>query len=676
MRIIKTILSISLICSISILFLSCAKQGPMRSVKSQKKTTIKNSTNLTGSSAYEQLQVLHNSREYEKYLQESSGFITAYPNSGYLDRVYNQRGLLLLGMKRYQEASEELKKASDFGPSSSVYVSSNYYYALSEYKNNNPDSSINAIKEIEENKTQDNDLYVKSQILKSNIQMEKGDRKAALKSLADLYRETNDLELKSKIKLNSLSIIDKMDLSELKSVEGEYTDTGLADAIIFKLGEKYFESDSAGAARERFNDLLSTFPESEYRSQAENYLARLEGLDKADPFTIGVVLPLTGKNSAYGLKTLSGIQLGVGVFGPQRTKSIIKLSVMDSQSDPGVAKMAVDKLLNEDKVSAIIGPLGGDETEVVSKQCTLAGVPNITLSNKDNIEGLGKYVFRMSMTNKSQISRLVDYAMNDIGIKRFGILYPNDNYGQELSKYFWEEVLRRGGEIRAVEYYEPGKSDFRDEVMKLFDIYYVGARLPEYKEIEKAIEEEEAQLIAEGKKPSKRKKEVSLPPIIDFEGLFIPDDARVGSQIAPYLPYYDVKDVTLLGTNTWNSQRLVARGGEHIDGAIFVDGFYSNPSFKEGNSFYHEFKTAFNSSPGILEAQGYDAGRLIAKAIDELTDGGKKKEQVNRESVRKELLSIGSFTGATGKISFDKNGEVQKELFVLGVDKGKIILKE
>ena len=649
----------------------CAQQKPM--VSKAKKTSTQS---YAGKSEYSDLQLAYDAKEYDKYILESSKFLTKYPNSGYNAELCNKRGMLLLGMKKYEDASTELLKVIETYSSSEYYYSSLYYYAISQYKIGKPDKALDALKEMKKDASIDQDTYIKSRMLKANIFSEQGDRKKALDDLEEAYKESADLDSRSKIKVYAVSIIDKMDISELRSVESKYSNTDWADCILFKLGEKYFDEESTGAARDSFNTLVSSYPESEYKSQAEGYLGRLEGRDKADPFTIGVILPLSGRNAAYGMKTLSGIQLAVGVFGIQKVKSPIKLSVMDSQSDPEVAKMAVDKLLSEDKVSAIIGPLSGDEAESVAKQCSLAGVPNITLSQKENIEGLGKYVFRMSMTNRGQVKRLVDYSMDDLGLKTFGILYPNDSYGQELSTYFWEEVLKRGGEITAIEYYEPGRADFRNEVQKLLGLYYVGARLPELKELQEQAAEKEKKEQEEGIKKSAKKDEVKLPPIISFEGLFIPDDARVAAQIANYLPYYDARGVVFLGTNTWNSKRLISRGGESVEGAVFVDGFYSNPSFEEGKNFYDDFKASFNSSPGILEAQGYDAGRLVTKAVESLTDGGKKKDSINRESLRKEISSVGSFVGATGKISFNEKGEVEKELFVLSVDKGKIILKK
>ena len=389
---------------------------------------------------------------------------------------------------------------------------------------------------------------------------------------------------------------------------------------------------------------------------------------------VGVLLPLTGKNAVYGSKTLLGIQLALGIFGNHKLNLPVRLAIMDTQSNPEVARLAVEKLVSEDKVISIIGPLGGDEAETVAKQCTLSGIPNIALSQKEDLDGLGKYVFRMSVTNRDQIKQLVHYAMNDKGFKRFGMLYPNDNYGQELSRYFWEEVLKEGGQITALEYYEPGQFDFRNEVKKLLGLYYIGARSTELKELQEAKDKEKELMSTENKK--KKDEEITLPPVKSFDAIFIPDDAKIAAQIAPYLPYYDAKGVVLLGTNTWNSYQLAARGGEHVEGAIFVDGFYSDLNASETKNFYKDFKEAYNSTPGILEAQGYDAGKLIFRVVDSITNGGKAKDDVDRETFKQHIYSVGPFVGTTGKISFDEAGKIQKKLFILGIEKGKIILKK
>ena len=367
-----------------------------------------------------------------------------------------------------------------------------------------------------------------------------------------------------------------------------------------------------------------------------------------------------------------GIQLAAGVFGDNKNvKPPIKLAVMDSQSDPEVARMAVEKLMQEDHVLAIVGPLGNDEAGTTATQCSMSGISNISLSQRDDLDGLGQFVFRMAMSNRNQIRRLVDYAMDKLSMTRFGIIYPEDRYGQELTKYFWDEVLRKGGTITAVESYQTGQTDFREQVKKLLGVYYVGARLKEYSEL-KSQREAEA---GDDPKMLAKIKDLTLPPVNAFDAVFIPDDARIAAQIAPYLPYYDAKNIVLMGPNTWNSPQLITRGQDNVNGAVFIDGFTSLTAIPESRSFVKNFKDTFNANPGVLEAQAYDAMNIIVSAMNKAFSGN-TPTSINRDIFKNYITNIGSFTGATGKMKIEVNGDIDKQLFVLGVEKGKIILKD
>ncbi|MFH1223508.1 MAG: penicillin-binding protein activator [Pseudomonadota bacterium] len=523
----------------------------------------------------------------------------------------------------------------------------NYLHAaIEQYKQGDKDQALETLDKME---TKTPAAYW----LEGNIFADLGKRKESVDSFVKAMQGLTDEALKSKVSISILSQIDKMSIDDLEDIEGRYSEQGWSSYILFELGEKYSQQGNNRKAISRFNELISSYPQNEYKTLAEGYLNRLNNLEKVEPYNVGVILPLSGKNSAFGMKSLMGIQLATGVFGTNDPKVPIKLSVMDSQSNPEVARTAVDRLIEEDHVAAIIGPLSGDTAEVVAKQCNAAGIPNITLSQKEDMDGMGKYVFRVAMTNKDQARRLVSYAMDKLSIRRFAILYPDDNYGQELSKNFWDEVLKRGGEVSAVEYYDTKQADFSAQVKKLLGVYYVNARLKEYNDIK---EQKEADAENNNSK-KKRAIEVTLPPVQTFDALFIADEAKVAAQIAPYLPFYDAKGILLMGPNTWNSPQLVSRGGEHVEGAIFVDSFTPNPPTEYEKDFVGKFKTTFNSVPGVLEFQAYNAGKVIADTL--------KTTSSDRNAIRDEISRQG----------FSAEGNFNKELFVFEVNKGKIILK-
>ena len=556
--------------------------------------------------------------------------------------------------------SEKITPAATTTDSKEVSL---FQQAMEQYKQQKYDDAMSTIKKMDLDKT-DPQFKLKVIWFLGHIQFETGERQKAIETFVNVQKLSSDEVVKSKASMSILSSIDKMTIDELKDLQNKYDEW--KPFVVFKLGEKYMQQGQTDAAKDKFREFLRDYPQHEYVVQAQNYISRMGSLEKVDANTIGVILPLSGKNAPFGQKSLMGIQLAAGIFGENKNIGTtgIRLAVMDSQDDPEVARLAVDRLIEEDHVIAIIGPLGGDTAEVVARQCALAGMPNMTLSQKEDLEGLGKYVFRIAMTNRNQIKRLVSYAMDELSMTRFAIMYPTDNYGQELTKYFWDEVLSKGGEITSIQPYKVKQDDFRDDVRKLLGSYYTWVRKTEYNDIKKKIEEDAVASTFKKKKD----KEVSLPPILSFDAIFIPDDARTAAQIAPYLPYYDARDIVLLGPNTWNSPQLVSRGGENVEGALFIDGFSSSPKFEEGKTFIKNFKSTFNSAPGVLEAQAYDGANVLIKAI--------KRGSQTRDSLKSYISESGTFTGATGKISFTHDGETEKELFVLGVERGKIVLKE
>ena len=623
----------------------------------------------TGRSEYNSLEKSYEDKKYSEYLANSNNFQKKYEDSKYTPAVIYKRGTILLSSQRYSDASNEFNKIVSSYRDSNQYNNAVYYSAICEHKQGNSNEALSILSKADLGRSDlDADSKIKILVLQGNIYTSMLESGKAFESYADAYRLCLDDALRSKLKVSMLSEIDKTKTEDLEYMKKKYSGDDFNSYIVFELGERYMQKGNSIKARDEFTTFLSNYPQHEYAVQVETYMSRIKSIDQVDPYTIGVVLPLTGKNAAFGQKSLMGIQLAAGVFGDNKnTRTPVKLAVMDSQSDPEVARMAVEKLLQEDHVIAIVGPLGSDEAEATATQCNMSGIPNISLSQKDDLSGLGQYIYRMAMSNRNQIRRLVDYSMNKLSIKRFAVLSPDDKYGQELTKYFWDEVVRKGGEITAAESYQTQQTDFREQVKKLLGVYYVGARMKEYNELK-------AEMEADPKRKNKIN-DLTLPPVNSFEALFIPDDARIAAQIAPYLPYYDAKGIVLMGPNTWNSPQLISRGQDNVNGAIFVDGFTPLASAQESRAFVKNFKDAFNTMPGVLEAQGYDALNIVVTAMNKaISSNG--VNGLNRETLKGYINGIGSFAGATGKMSIENNGEIDKQLFVLGVERGKIILKD
>jgi ABC-type branched-subunit amino acid transport system substrate-binding protein len=363
--------------------------------------------------------------------------------------------------------------------------------------------------------------------------------------------------------------------------------------------------------------------------------------NEVDHHAIGCVLPLTGRHAAAGNKALDAIILAAGIFDKLK-KSPFTLVIEDSKSEPDAARAAVSKLARE-KVLCILGPLGSTEAVAAAEEAQRLKIPIITLTQKERITHVGDYVFRNYMTNEMQMERLVAYAVEEMELIRFAVLYPDDHYGREMERLFRDEVMLRKIKTIKSKSYHKSQVDFGDVIKAVT----VTKEMPSGKErVEKSDNEH--------------------TPGIDFDALFIPDTSARISMIIPQLAYYNVKGVKLLGTSIWNSVTLVKTAGEHIDGAVFADGFCLNTFYPEANAFIDIFYTNYGREPDVMDALVYAAARMVVKTIEEY-------DAETREQFKQSLLKLKSYRGVTGYTSFSGTRDAHKSLFILTVKDGQII---
>ena len=360
----------------------------------------------------------------------------------------------------------------------------------------------------------------------------------------------------------------------------------------------------------------------------------------------------------YGEKALRGIELAADVFNPFPKDSPIKLIIKDSKEDPETAAIAVEELVLEDNVICIIGPLLSITAEAAASEAQALRIPIMVLSQKSNITEMGDYIFRNSLTPDLQTKAIVNYAIDMLGLERFSILYPNDQYGNNFMNLFWDEVLRLGGEIVGAESYLTDQNDFQDEIKKLVGLYYMEDRKYEMQDIQG--DEEDTGEDMEGYM------EEEFKPVIDFDALFIPDYYNKVGLIVPQLAYYDVVGIQLLGTNGWNSPQLIDMAGEYVEGAIFVDGFFKGSPYPFVKKFAEDFKTTFGEESEILEAQAYDSANMI---IDLIRNQGIE----SRYELKEGLYGIKDYPGVSGATSFNPSGDSEKILFTLTIENRNII---
>ncbi|MGQ0507774.1 MAG: penicillin-binding protein activator [Myxococcaceae bacterium] len=455
--------------------------------------------------------------------------------------------------------------------------------------------------------------------------------------------------------------------------------------LTFKLARIFYHLRDWTRLEETLNIFLREAPNHAFAAQAQEMQARANRRTTVKPKTLGVVLPMSGKYKQFGETVMRGIQLAL-------KNSDIEVIVKDSQGDVNLAGKAVEELAFDDGAMAILGPLLADDSKRAALVAEELQVPILTLSRAEGITDIGPHVFRNMLTQSAQAKALADYATRVLGYKNFGVLYPNIAYGVELANEFWDEVATRGGTMRAAESYEYDQTTFTTEVKKLVGRYYLDDRadyLEKYREIQSGPGD------AFRKRKAIEKIRSQLDPVVDFDALFIPDEWRRVSLVAPALAVEDIitnscdkkdvdkirkttgrkeiKTVTLLGSNQWGTSpkgqsglpELLERGGKFVICSIYVDGFFVDSARPATKRFVNAYRDAYkgqgNRDPILLEATGYDSALMIKNILD-------KQRPASREAFREALATMRKFEGATGPTTFNEKREAEKPLFFLTID--------
>ncbi len=104
--------------------------------------------------------------------------------------------------------------------------------------------------------------------------------------------------------------------------------------------------------------------------------------DTGDTIKVGVYGDLTGQTSSFGQSTINGIRLAVdeiNAAGGVNGKKITLISE-DDQGRPEQAKTVMSKLINQDKVQAVLGEVASSNSLAAAPVAQEAKIPMITPS--------------------------------------------------------------------------------------------------------------------------------------------------------------------------------------------------------------------------------------------------------------------------------------------------------
>lgn len=445
-------------------------------------------------------------------------------------------------------------------------------------------------------------------------------------------------------------ISDHLTLPALEHFSRQYPAAYPGDLILTQLAQRYRHTGNEVDEMAVLQRFIDAFPEHAQTQVATDRLHELQELLTTDRRKIGVLLPLSGEGYPYGQSALHGIELALTVWQESHPGVELSLIIRDSNSASVSAGDTLRALVNEAHVIGVIGPLFSQAAFDLAPLAEQLKIPLISPYAPDgHFPASSTYAFRNSLTDEFQARFVAEYAIQTLNLKRFAILYPDEPYGIALKDAFIEHVIQLQGSVVGVAPYAPEATDFSQSIKRLG-----------------GVDDDTLRDLRAGAEPVKSRGSggaLTVPPL--YEAMFIPGYYDKIGLIAPALVFYNITGVQLLGNDGWNASGLVKIGERFVEGAIFVDGFFTASPAPLVQEFVSRFAARYYEKPDLLAAQAYDTVWMIARLLQE---GARTRTQL-----RDGLLRVQNATGVSGMTTIRPDGDAEKIPYLLTIHDGQIV---
>ena len=354
------------------------------------------------------------------------------------------------------------------------------------------------------------------------------------------------------------------------------------------------------------------------------------------PIKFGFPIPLTGEIPKVGESTKFAAEMlreeinaagGLEVGGK---KYPLEFIYEDNESKPETAVNVTLKLIDRDKVVAIVGPQSSRQAVPAGGVADDNEVPMITpWSTNPEATKDRPWVFRAAFLDPFQAPVAANFAAKQFNAKTAAVLFEISNdYSKGLADNFrevWEKTHGKGS-ILAFESHGPRDQDFSAQLTKII------AAKPDF---------------------------IFLPENYSFAALIIPQARDLGYK------------GSFMGSDAWGSAELMTLCGDACKGQFFSTHYAAAGATGATKAFIEKYEKKYGYTPDDLAALTWDAVNIVLQAIK---DGGKVESDPRkmRKLIRDNMAAIQNFDGITGSMRFDEQGDPIKCAVVVNIsDKGE-----
>lgn len=216
------------------------------------------------------------------------------------------------------------------------------------------------------------------------------------------------------------------------------------------------------------------------------------GAALADEVKLGLIGSLTGPHAGWDLPASDGVHMAVdeinkaGGFTVGGKKYTFALVEEDAQSKPDAAAGGAQKILSDRSVHTVFGILTSTPGMAASNLISRAKV--LYIGGFTAMDGLigkpGNELFFRALNNDEAVAAVfVPAVVKEIGIKKIGVLLPNEDIGKTLITTYKPLFEKAGVEVVATELFQPGTADFAPVLRRLqgkgLDALFIGYSDPD-----------------------------------------------------------------------------------------------------------------------------------------------------------------------------------------------------
>lgn len=339
---------------------------------------------------------------------------------------------------------------------------------------------------------------------------------------------------------------------------------------------------------------------------------------------IGAIFDLTGSLAYMGKWSQNGALLAVeninkngGINGIP-----VRLIIEDGGSDANKGVAAFRKLIDNDKVSVVVG---FNSSSTVMAAAPIANTSQTVIltsgTGSPDITNAGDYIFRNRLSGALEVTAISKFIAIDSNVKEIGIVYINNAYGKGYDKIFHSTFEGYGGKIGLEDGFQQNQTDFKTLVKKLKDSHLKNIYLVAY--------------VQEGANLLKQCFQQNYKP-----------------------QWY--------AANPIEAPEFIEVAGAATEGVIYSIAKY-DPLDSLAANFNSQYKQLYGNNSEMFAANTYDAVNISVKAIAATDGSGLRIKDYLYDSIK-------NYPGVAGITSFDSNGDVAKPVMMKTVRNGAFVL--